>query len=606
MIIPGPPPLPPRPGDGRSWARRWAFVFFLVAAAGLLAGCVSVPSGGRVVSGRPAEGSEQVDDPYVRLIPVHPRPDWGPAQIVSGFLAASASFDDDHAVAREYLAGRTLWRLTPRPAVTVLQDRPDLEIVKETANAATVLVTGRQLGTIDPSGQYTADPKPIDVPFQVGKVAGGVWRLTGLPAEAQTGLLLTKNDVDRAFRPVNLFFYAPDRRTLVPNGIFLPLGNRQELPTHLVRALLGGPTPWLEPAVNSAFPAGTRLRGRGVTVSKNVATVDLSREALSGSVERMSAQLSWTLRQLSEIKQWRLQIEGETIAPSDVPSTQPVRSWQENAPDGVVADQTAYVVGLTGHLNVLQQGGQPQPVTTGGGRLSRPAVAPDFVEVAGLSPKHDRLLAVHLVAGARVRTVLNGSQKGSRFTPPSWDREGRLWTVEYTDDQSWLWVRESRGSAPVRVAHWGLGGRKVLAFKIARDGVRVAAIVDVEGSAQVQIGRIVHGGGTDVGSFLPVSSELGGAIDLAWSDFGTLAVLGQKTTDSQVLAYLVPVSGSAVRSLGGGSLGTPQSIAAAPNEPVLIGTRSNGSNSVCRQSSPREQFSEWLCNIPGADPTYPR
>jgi hypothetical protein len=488
--------------------------------------------------------------------------------------------------------------------VTVFEERQEPEVVKNGAAAATVRVRGRQLGTIDQGGQYIAAPKTVDVVFQLGRTAHGVWRVTGLPPEAQNGLLLTKGDVDRAFRTVNLFFFAPDRHTLVPNGIFLPLVNRQDLPAHLVRALLDGPTAWLGPAVESTFPRGTRVRG--VSVAKDVATVDLTRQARGGNVERMSAQLGWTLRQLSEIKHWRLQIEGETVVPDGVPATQPVRAWQANDPDGDAGDKNPYVIGASGHLSQLLQD-QPQPADTrNAGRLARPAVAPDYVEVAGLSPQGDRLLVGDMIAGSvTIRTLLTSSRKGSRFTAPTWDREGRLWTVESTGDESWLWVRERRGRPPVRVGHWGLGGRQVLAFRVSRDGVRAAAIVKMDGRDQVQIGRIVRRAGTDVGSFLPVSSELGGAIDLAWRDYGTLAVLGRKNFDSQALAYLIPVSGGAISSLGVGALGLPQSIAAAPGEPVLIGTRSSHKKQVCRQRTPRDRFSEWVCNIPASDPAYP-
>ncbi|MEW2354159.1 LpqB family beta-propeller domain-containing protein [Spirillospora sp. NPDC029432] len=583
---------------------RRSVVGLAAIAALLLSGCAGVPSGGRVITGKAAEGADQVDDPYVRLVPVRPRPEWGPQQIVAGYLTASAGFDDDHAVARAYLSSPSLWRPGARPAVTVFQEREEPELVKQNGSAATVRVRGQQLGTIDQGGQYIAAPKNVEVLFQVGKTAHGVWRVTGLPPEAQSGLLLTKGDVDRAFRTVNLFFFAPDRHTLVPNGIFLPLVNRQDLPAHLVRALLDGPTAWLDPAVESTFPEGTRLRG--VTVAKDVATVDLSKEARGGNLERMSAQIGWTLRQLSEIKHWRLQIEGETAAPDGVSSTQPMRAWQANAPDGEANNKNAYVIGAAGHLSQLLQD-QPQPVATGNpGRLSRPAVAPDYVEVAGLSAEGDQLLVGDLIAGAvNIRAVLSSSRKGSRFTAPTWDRDGRLWTVESTGDKSWLWVRERRGRAPVRVAHWGLGGRQVKAFRVSRDGVRAAAIVNMDGRDQVQIGRIVRRTGTDVGSFLPVSSELGGAVDLVWRDYGTLAVLGRKNFDSQTLAYLVPVSGGAISSLGVGSLGAPQSIAAAPGEPVLIGTKSAHKTQVCRQRTPRDRFSEWVCNIPASDPTYP-
>src|SRR5512139_371335 len=65
-------------------------------ALALIAGCASVPSGGQVASGRTAEPAEPFDDPYVRIVPVRPRQDWLPEDILSGFLTASASFDDRH------------------------------------------------------------------------------------------------------------------------------------------------------------------------------------------------------------------------------------------------------------------------------------------------------------------------------------------------------------------------------------------------------------------------------------------------------------------------------------------------------------------------------
>ena len=40
---------------------------------------------------------------YLQPIPVPPGHGWTPQQIVSGFLAANASFANGHAVAREYL-----------------------------------------------------------------------------------------------------------------------------------------------------------------------------------------------------------------------------------------------------------------------------------------------------------------------------------------------------------------------------------------------------------------------------------------------------------------------------------------------------------------------
>ena len=142
---------------------------------------------------------------------------------------------------------------------------------------------------------------------------------------------------------------------------------------------------------------------------------------------------------------------------------------------------------------------------------------------------------------------------------------------------------------------------------MARDGVRAAVIARVDGRPQVQVGRIVQasGGAPDVGSFLPVSSELQDAVDLAWRDYGTLAVLGRAKRDSQTLPFLMPISGSAITSLGVGSLGEPRTIAAAPGAPILIGTRSSGKDQVCRQRSPSNSYSAWICPTPAKDPSYP-
>ncbi|WP_242614140.1 LpqB family beta-propeller domain-containing protein [Actinomadura roseirufa] len=602
-------PTPPRAPRARH-ARRVRPALAAAAALTLCAaGCANVPSGGQVITGRPAERAERVDDPYVRLIPVPPRPSWGPEEIVSGFLAASASFDDDHKVAKQYLDVQNSWKPGMRPYVTVLQNRIlDPHVVKSSGGEATVRVTGTQLGTISTDGQYTAAPKDLEATFQLARTPQGTWRITNLPGEEKSGLLLTKDDVQRAMHTVNLYFFAPDQRTLVPNGIFLPVVNRETLSARLVRALLAGPTSWLHGAVESAFPEGTGLRG--VSIDKDVAVVDLTRQARGGSVERMSAQLAWTLRQMSEIKQFRLRIDGETTAPAGMDATQPVGGWAGNSPDGQnpsqLANQNAYVAGPSRFLGTLA-GDHAQPVVTGAaGRLSHPVVAPDYRELAGLNDKGDQVFTAAPVTGAPGVRPLLTAHRGARFTAPSWSRDGTLWTVESKADESWLWVRP-RGERPVLAAHWGLGGRQVLAFRVARDSVRAAVIVKLDNRPQVQIGRIAHAqdGSLDVGSFLPVSSEMEDAIDLAWRDYQTFAILGRAKHDSRSLPYLMPVSGAPISSLGVGALGEPRTIAAAPGAPVLIGTRSAEKDSVCRQRTADKSYSEWICPTAAKDPSYP-
>ncbi|RMI46933.1 hypothetical protein EBO15_04705 [Actinomadura harenae] len=582
----------------------------MIAAAALTlgaSGCAAMPGGGRVTSVKAQERSEQVDESYVRLIPVAPQNDWSAKEVVSGFLAASASFDDDHKVAKEYLANPTGWHPGPRPSVAVFADRPDLQIIGKSDTQVIVRLTGTQLGTITSDGQYTAFQKAVSVDYQVTRNPQHQWRISALPDALGQTMLLNKSDVEQVFRTFNLYYFSPDKHTLVPNGVFLPLVSREDLPQRLVQAVISGPTAWLRGAVWSAFPRGTKLNG--LSLDKDVATVDLSKEAATGNINQMSAQLAWSLGPLSEVKQWRLRIEGRgVVTPDGKNDVQTFADWQTNSPDGPTNDDhRAYTIGAAGHLSTLNLNNYiPMPVVTNApGRMVRPAVSPDQHEAVGLSPDQKQLLVADLTSNGVPHVLRTAKDPEGRFTPPCWDRQGTLWTVETSPGKSMLWKRE-RGKPLKPVWHWGLDGREIYALQVARDGVRVAVIAKIEdGRKQVQLGRIAGSGDRiDAGSFVPVSSELAETDDLSWRDYNTLAVLGRKTLDTQVLPYLMPVDGSAVTSLGVGSLGEPQSIAAVPGGPVLIGTKSSSQRLVCHQSAFRDRDSEWVCSVAGSDPTY--
>ena len=83
----------------------------LVAATLSVTGCVSMPTGGPVQSYPVTQGAESQNQLYVQIKPQQPRPGWTPAQIVQGFLTASASFGNYSDIAREYLTPqeREVW-----------------------------------------------------------------------------------------------------------------------------------------------------------------------------------------------------------------------------------------------------------------------------------------------------------------------------------------------------------------------------------------------------------------------------------------------------------------------------------------------------------------
>jgi hypothetical protein len=592
-------------------ARRAPTHLILVAAL-VCAGCATVPTGGRVVTGRPAQRAEPIDDPYVRMIPVPPGKGWVPEQIVRGFLTASANFDDQHKVARQYLTSGVVWQPDPRPVVTVYDKQPDyLATIKSDEPTAMVGVRGSQLGTIGSDGQYKADARPLDQTFRLAKNAQGQWRISELPDRLANSLLLSTRAVARAFRTRNLYFFAPDAKVLVPNPVFLPLVNRRDLPAQIVVAELNGPTAWLSHAVTTWFPTGTRLLG-GVDVTDGVATVNLSREAWKGNQKGMSAQLMWALKQLSEVKRMRLQIDGKTVNPGLPDPVQSPRDWAKNDPDATTEDapQPVYLRDPSGHLQELVYGKASKVDSLAHVRLFEPAISLDLRQVAGLTEHHDGVLMGNLATGASVQKILSADQAGGKFTQPSWDRVGNLWMVETTNDHSWLWIKEP-GKPLVRVDRWDLSGSKVLALRIARDGVRVAAIVQAGKHAQIHLGRIAgYGSGKlTADNFLPISSDVD-AIDLAWANADELAVLGRTDQAGQALPYTVPVSGGTNRPIGTGTQGNMRTITAAPNSPVLVSGSVTGKDStadqVCRLHDPEDRlFSQWECPVAGTDPAYP-
>lgn len=591
-------------------------ILALLLAACCLAGCASMPTGSGVTAQDDGERTEPFDEPYVRIVPTAPQDGWSPEEVVRGYLVAMANFDDDRESMRAYLAEGNAWKPQARPRVTVLDDPestyPTLLSISqedEEDTEATVQLLGDRLGQISSSGQYEALNRPgHEVTFFLEQVAPGRWRITGKPDE----LVLFRSDVDRAFRTTNLYYFAPDRQSLVPDPVFLPLLNRSDLPSQLVKSLLSKTTPWLDGAVVSSFPEGTRLLGK-VRLEEDVATVDLSREAAAGDVDQMSAQLLWTLGQLTEIRAMRLRIDGRTRRTSDGMDVQEKSRWADLGPDAPskVTGETQYLLAESGQVAQLQGNEASINPLLRGYTFRDAAVALNGQQFAGISGQ--TLYVGDLSGGDTVRQVLK-AEKDATLLRPSWDRSGNLWIVQNKGRSSTVWLLASGRKEAVRLAPLPelRNGQQIKALRVARDGVRVAALIGDRSQTEIQIGRIMPGA-TGNGSyslrFRTINAELGSVADLAWRDADTLAVLGTAGASTSILPYLVPISGGAVQAIGGSFEGTPVSITAAPGKEILLGIESGKQNqapTTCLQSLIEDpRFSTWDCGIVGFSPTYP-
>src|ERR1051326_5430429 len=83
------------------------------------AGCVSMPTGGPVLPYPVSPSGNGQAQPYLQIVPQPPIPNASPADIVRGFLAASASFVGQQRVAREYLTPEASHAWQPRWSATV-------------------------------------------------------------------------------------------------------------------------------------------------------------------------------------------------------------------------------------------------------------------------------------------------------------------------------------------------------------------------------------------------------------------------------------------------------------------------------------------------------
>ena len=218
-----------------------------------------------------------------------------PEEVVAGFLEASASFENDHEVARRFLSPEAAVEWNASAGVTV--DRRQSQLPASTGFRGCPLrgAAGGQDRRRRSAGT-PVDGTEIQRLFTLDRV-DDEWRITDLPQ----GLILDRIEVSLTYRAFDIYFMNPEGSLLVPDPVYLPLDQAGSA-TSLMRSLLDGPTRWLRPAVETMIPAGTSLVVDSVPNDNGVARVDLSAEFLDADVtarEQAAAQITTTLLGLS-------------------------------------------------------------------------------------------------------------------------------------------------------------------------------------------------------------------------------------------------------------------------------------------------------------------
>ena len=147
-------------------SRGWLAAIGAVALTATLAACANVPTSGTIQISA-LHGAGEIGQSGVQMVPESPGKGWSPEDIVVGFMAASADYDKNHGVAKEFLTsgkGGFAHRWQPGWAATIV-DAPSFV---ETApfkgssqqgggpQSVDVGVTGKHVAALRTSGRYQA------------------------------------------------------------------------------------------------------------------------------------------------------------------------------------------------------------------------------------------------------------------------------------------------------------------------------------------------------------------------------------------------------------------------------------------------------------------
>ncbi|MET8290807.1 LpqB family beta-propeller domain-containing protein [Streptomyces sp. NPDC048448] len=611
-----------REGSGR--LRPVRVGVYLGCGALLLTGCASMPDSGdlRGVESTPRQDSQ------VRVFALPPREDARPAEIVQGFLEALTSDDAQYKTALKYLttAARKTW--DPFSSTTVLTDGPDARSqqsvkAQDSDGSYSYVLAGTKVATVNDQHAYMPDSAAYHATVHLTRQKDTKqWRIDGLPQ----GVVMGNSDFQRNYVSVNKYYFASNATSGSAGQLGTvadPVYVREKVDpmTEMVRALLKGPTSWLDPVVTSSFPSGTDLK-KGVTSlspdDRNRVTVPLNHKAdrVGGpQCDRMAAQLLLTFRDLTptgvdEVELQRSNGSQLCVLSEDHAEIIASHGTAEHPGFEYFIDGKQRLVRLSSTNGGKEAEPVPGPLGDGGRKLRAAAVSRDEDSAAGVSVDGSSLYVGSLVSGASLGDAVLHSQGRTaqdRLTTPSWDGRGDLWVADRDPANPRLLLLEKGAGEPLQVSTPGLDGR-VKAVRVAADGVRVALIVEKDGKSSLQIGRIDRDTDTKTGERPSVSvlelhsvaPQLEEVTAMSWAGDSRLVVVGRESEGVLQMRY-VQVDGSTPVGAAPSALTGVKEIAASEDErlPLVAHSEEDG---IVRLSS-GEQWQKVVKN--GTAPVYP-
>ncbi|MGW0535792.1 LpqB family beta-propeller domain-containing protein [Streptomyces sp. NPDC003032] len=499
----------------------------------------------------------------VRVYAMPPREGARPMEIVQGFLEALTSDDPQFAMARKYLTKEASKDWSPEESTTVLADGPNTDAGNAGNDAdgtRRFTLTGQQVATVDKQHAYHPEDASYSQSVHLSEVGGPgreEWRIDKPPP----GVVLGESDFQRIYRSVNKYYFAGPsgagaggQTGLVADPIYIR--QRIDPMTQTVKALLEGPTNWLDRVVDSRFEGGTRLKNPGEALTpddQNRLTVQLTSRADDASQTRcreMAAQLLFTLQDLtpSGVEQVTLQrSNGSMLCVLSQSHAESVAAHgSADRPDyQYFVDEKHRLVRMPANAGSTAD---PEPVNgilgTGDQPLRSAAVSRDEKRAAGVSLDGKSLYTGSLtleetLGKAQVRSKAKAEE--DRLSTPSWDGRGDLWVADRDPKRPrLLWLGQGEGK-PVPVEVPGLDGR-VEAVRVSADGVRIALLVKKDGKTSLWIGRVERGKGErpaisvrDPRQAAPRMEEV---TAMSWAGGSRLVVVGRESGGVQQMRYV--------------------------------------------------------------------
>ncbi len=549
-----------------------------------VASCAQIPRSGPV--GKSTD--ESAGNPNAPVFfPVAPRTGASPEAVIEDFYLAGSGYEDDYAVARQYLtqASSVAWKPDQRTLVFRSE-----RVVKTGVEG----VFNYELDvaySVDADGVATQMPEGTKESIPVTLVqVDGEWRISKLP----DGTAIPEETFKVIYGAYPIYFYDPTFTYAVPDVRWFI---KKKTVKSMTSALLAGPAPYLKGAVVSAFPSGMKLARESVPVVSGAAQVDLSaKELTEASTEdrlRMQTQLALTFRSQPDVINVELRADQDLVRVEDNGSVLPPVQNRNVPARQIAVHKNELVRYENNRISPL-----PDMQSVAGLKPRLPAESPVSQSVAFLGAGRGTLYS--LVPGQPPRALITRSS----LTHPSFGLRDWVWTAG-PGAQGVTEVSAFRptGIAPgatvpsVTLTPSWLAGRTVKDFRVSREGVRALVISEQNGSTRVQVAGIIRSAdGTPKELTAPITLQASGSPNQGvWVNDTTVAVM-RGAASANVAPELI-------------SLASTQPQKLAPWSGLVALSAGNGPEEIYAQSADgifQRLGNGWSPQLKGpTDPSFP-